>query len=212
MAVPVGTGPVLWEDQFPYADTEDIGTTAAWDTPAVTGDARMRVLGGQMARAAVAGYSGAYTTKSDFGDGDFIFRLTALPDDTNQLLMRVLGVAGAGTVSGGFFANLLMQAGNDRLRLTAGGQSTPVDVTDRDLVAPTALCIRREAPAVSLWHFRSGAWEQVGATASFATPTAGRIIVETNSSLTRVDAVEYRALTAAATIPPGSLGALGAGR
>lgn len=196
MAVPFATGPLLWSDDFDeYPDGAVTSVTdGAWLNPLWSGQGPLRILSGDLAGGAAAGWHDAYSAQA-LGLGDYIFHVATKPDDDRGMWLDVLAAA-PGTTPISFVVNAL--AGTDRMRLFRDGSTTLVDV-NREFASGDALGIRVESGGlVSLWHLPSGdagSAVQVGTTQEIAgLPSSGRIGVETNTGNLRVSRIEFRSL------------------
>lgn len=196
-----GAGPVIWSEGFAYSDGNlaTVGS-AVWGEPVVTADAarHIRVDTGALAGPVAAGWAGAYTLKSDFGDGDYILPLAAPPADTFQMLIHLLAKHdGEGGITAYTLNHSKIAAALDRIRLQRWSASsvaaTLIDDSSSEWVAGDAFGWRRIGSLLSLWRRPSGgSWAQVGADQSDATLTAGRVMVESNSGVTSLDNLEVR--------------------
>lgn len=203
MPVAFGAGPLNWEETFTYSDgTLDAVSGGNWGSPAVTGDQKFSVTSGAVGRTGTTGWGGAYSTKSNFGDGDLMFEFTAWPGDGLQVLLHMfaLHAAGEGGVSGMSFNITKNASANDRIRLqrwnASAVQATHIDNTALELAAGDWIGLRKNGSVWSVYHKTSaGSWTQLGSDVTDSTArTTGRIVLESNSAATALTRIQYRDL------------------
>lgn len=206
MAVPYATGPVVWHEDFPYAD-QSTGISPLWTTPAITAVA-LGVAGGRLGRITGSNYAGAVTVASfpRMPGFDFVAEFAVKPGDTNDVFIEILN---GGATTSGYLAEVRPGASaNDRFsfRRWSGGSvaATYAQVTDAEFGSTDALLIRTTDTTVEMARRLGGVWQQVGTTVTDTTLTAGRIGVETNSGLTRIESITVRRINPV-------LGCVGAG-
>lgn len=204
MAVPFGSGDVLFRDEFPYSDGSlSVVGSASWSGPFISGNSVIRVVSNATAGAVGSLFSEAYINRTFPNDIDVLMKITTLPTGTGHSLR--LGICGQGAGSATpdgyvFRFQWLTGGGNDSWRLyelTDAVYSSAIVNTTSELAAGEWIGVRRIGSTIQMYKGTTArVFSTVGGEMTDSTYSAGgRVWLTADDDDVRMDSFEVRRLT-----------------